>query len=83
MYCSKCIFWVNHGGDLAYLKEEIKAGIIIISSLIILSGFTILISGSQLFEKFDVYYIKVMNAAGIESGSQVKLGGVRVGESWL
>jgi ABC-type transporter Mla subunit MlaD len=61
------------------MKEEIKAGIIIVTSLIILSGFIILIGGSQLFEKSDKYYIKVMNAAGLEVGSQVKLGGVRVG----
>jgi len=61
------------------MKEEIKAGIIIVTSFIILSGFIILIGGSQVFEKFDKYYIKVMNAAGLEVGSQVKLGGVRVG----
>ncbi len=61
------------------MKEEIKAGIIIVTSLIILSGFIILIGGSQVFEKFDKYYIKVMNAAGLEVGSQVKLGGVRIG----
>ncbi len=64
---------------MAYLKEEIKAGIIIFTSLIILSGFTILIGGSRLFEKLDIYYVKVMNAAGLEPGSQVKLGGVRIG----
>jgi ABC-type transporter Mla subunit MlaD len=64
---------------LAYLKEEIKAGMIIVLSLFILSSFTILIGGSQLFEQFDEYYVKVMNAAGLESGSQVRLGGVRVG----
>lgn len=61
------------------MKEEIKAGIIIVTSLVILSVFIILIGGSQLFEKSDKYYIKVMNAAGLEVGSQVKLGGVRVG----
>lgn len=61
------------------MKEEVKAGIIVVSSLIILSGFIILIGGTQFFEKFDDYYIKVMNASGIESGAQVKLGGVRVG----
>jgi phospholipid/cholesterol/gamma-HCH transport system substrate-binding protein len=61
------------------MKEEIKAGIIIVTSFIILSGFIILIGGSQVFEKFDKYYIKVMNAAGLEVGSQVKLGGVRIG----
>ncbi|HEX8948872.1 MAG TPA: MlaD family protein, partial [Dissulfurispiraceae bacterium] len=46
---------------------------------VILSGFVILIGGTQVFEKFDTYYVKVMNAAGLEVGAQVKLGGVRVG----
>ncbi|MGO9611998.1 MAG: MlaD family protein [Dissulfurispiraceae bacterium] len=62
-----------------YLKEEIKAGIIIVAAFLVLSIFTILIGGGQFFEKFDTYYIKVMNAAGLEVGSKVKLGGVRVG----
>jgi phospholipid/cholesterol/gamma-HCH transport system substrate-binding protein len=61
------------------LKEEVKAGIIVVSSLIILTGFIILIGGTQFFEKFDDYYVKVMNASGLEPGAQVKLGGVRVG----
>lgn len=61
------------------LKEEIKAGIIIIASLIILSGFIILIGGGRFYEKSDNYYVKVTNAAGLEVGAQVKLGGVRVG----
>jgi len=64
----------------AYLKEGFKAGLIIIASLIILSGFIILIGGSQFFEKFDHYYVKVMNAAGLEVGAQVRLGGVRIGK---
>lgn len=64
---------------MAYLKEEVKAGIIIVAAFIILSGFVVLIGGSQLFEKLDFYTVKVMNAAGIEEGAQVKLGGVRVG----
>jgi phospholipid/cholesterol/gamma-HCH transport system substrate-binding protein len=61
------------------LKEEIKAGIIIIISLIILSGFIILIGGSQIFEKLDTYYVKVNNTGGLEVGAPVRLGGVRVG----
>lgn len=61
------------------LKEEVKAGIIVVASLLILSGFIIVIGGSKIFEKYDRYYIKVMNAAGLETGTQVKLGGVRVG----
>lgn len=61
------------------MKEEFKAGIIVISAIVILSVFIILIGGGQLFEKMDIYYIKVMNAAGLETGAQVKLGGVKVG----
>jgi ABC-type transporter Mla subunit MlaD len=64
---------------LASLKEEIKAGLIILISLILLSGFIVLIGGSQFFEKLDIYYVKVMDAAGLEVGAQVKLGGVRIG----
>lgn len=64
---------------MAYLKEEIKAGVIIVSAFVILSGFVVLIGGSQLFEKLDGYTVRVMNAAGIEEGAQVKLGGVRIG----
>ena len=61
------------------MKEEIKAGIIIGASFLILTALVILVGGSSLFEKFDVYYVKVMNTAGLEAGAQVKLGGVRVG----
>jgi phospholipid/cholesterol/gamma-HCH transport system substrate-binding protein len=61
------------------LKDEIKAGIIILTSIVILSVFVILIGGSQFLEKYDTYTVRVMNAAGLETGAQVKLGGVRVG----
>ncbi|MBI5641060.1 MAG: MCE family protein [Nitrospirae bacterium] len=61
------------------MKEEIKAGIIIVSAFVVLSGFVILIGGSRFFDKYDTYYVRVMNAAGLEAGSQVKLGGVRIG----
>ena len=61
------------------MKEEIKAGIIIVASFLMLTALVILIGGSNLFEKFDVYYVRVMNTSGLETGAQVKLGGVRVG----
>jgi len=64
---------------LASLKEEIKAGIIILTSLILLSGFIILIGGSPFFEKLDKYYVKVKDVAGLDVGAQVKLGGLRIG----
>lgn len=61
------------------LREEIKAGLIIVVSMFLLTALIILIGGSQFLDKFDTYYIRVKNAAGLEPGAQVKLGGVRVG----
>jgi phospholipid/cholesterol/gamma-HCH transport system substrate-binding protein len=61
------------------MKEEVKAGIIIVAAVLILSGFIILIGGGNFFEKYDTYTINVSNAAGLETGSQVRLGGVKVG----
>ncbi|MEK6673689.1 MAG: MlaD family protein [Nitrospirota bacterium] len=61
------------------MRDEIKAGIIIIASLLILSAAIILIGGSQFYQKFDTYFVMVINAAGLETGSQVRLGGVKIG----
>ena len=61
------------------MKEEIKAGIIVVTSLIILSALIIVIGGTKLFAKHDIYHVTFMNVAGLESGAQVRLGGVRVG----
>lgn len=61
------------------MKDEIKAGFIIVTSILLLSGFVVLIGESRLFEKLDDYYTEVTNAAGLETGAQVRLGGVRVG----
>lgn len=61
------------------LREEFKAGLLIIVALSILTVSIILVGGSRLFEKFDIYTVKVTNAAGLETGAQVRLGGVRVG----
>lgn len=61
------------------MKEELKAGIIIVASLLIMTVFVVLIGGGQFMNKYDKYYVRVQNAAGLETGAQVKLGGVRVG----
>ena len=61
------------------MREEIKAGLIIGIAIILLTGLVIVIGGAQFLEKFDTYKIKVKNAAGLEPGSQVRLGGVRIG----
>src|SRR5512143_4287478 len=64
---------------MAHLRDEIKAGIIVITSLVILSLFIILIGRREFFEAFDVYYLRIMNAAGLDAGAEVRLAGVRVG----
>ncbi len=61
------------------MREEIKAGLIVIGAMAILIISVIAIGGSKLFDSFDVYYTKLFNVTGLESGSQVKLGGMTVG----
>ncbi len=63
----------------SFKKEEIKAGIIIVSALLLLSAFIILIGGSQFFEKLDHYSVQVMGTSGLEVGAPVRLGGLRIG----
>jgi ABC-type transporter Mla subunit MlaD len=64
---------------LERLREEVKAGIIVASFLLILSIFIILIGGTKLFERHDIYYTNVMNTSGLLVGSHVKVGGIKVG----
>ncbi|MBF0473297.1 MAG: MCE family protein [Nitrospirae bacterium] len=64
---------------MPYLKEEIKAGFIIVSAFLILSIVIIVIGGKHFLKSYDYYYIKVKNVTGIDVGSQVKLAGVTVG----
>jgi len=64
---------------LAVLRDEIKALIIVLGSIAVLSVLIIVISGSKFFTRYDKYYTKVTNAAGLEVGAQVRVGGVRSG----
>lgn len=64
---------------MVYLKEEIKAGVIIISAFVLLSLAVIVIGGKHFLKSYDFYYIKVKNVTGVDVGSMVKLAGVTVG----
>ncbi|KJU84530.1 mammalian cell entry domain-containing protein [Candidatus Magnetobacterium bavaricum] len=64
---------------MPYLKEEIRAGVIVIAALTVISVMVVAIGGTQMFEKFNLYYVRLMNVAGLDVGSQVRLGGVRIG----
>ena len=61
------------------MKEEIKAGTIVVVSLLVLSAFIVFIGGGRFFDNYDTYHVHVMNAGGLEVGAQVRLGGVRIG----
>ncbi|MGD2080360.1 MAG: MlaD family protein [Nitrospirota bacterium] len=64
---------------MAFLRDEVKAAVIVAGSLVTLSVLVVLIGGAKLFRDYDTYYTKVTNAAGLEVGAQVRLGGVRSG----
>lgn len=61
------------------MREEIKAGLIIIGAMLVLTISVIAIGGSRLFDSFDIYYTRLFNVTGLETGSMVKLGGMTVG----
>ncbi|QWR77466.1 MlaD family protein [Candidatus Magnetomonas plexicatena] len=60
-------------------NEEIKAGVIIVTGLVLIALFVILTGGAKFYDKYDVYYVKLMDTAGINEGSAVRLGGLKVG----
>ncbi|MCX8027461.1 MAG: MlaD family protein [Thermodesulfovibrionales bacterium] len=61
------------------MRDEIKAGLIIIIGMAILTLSVIAIGGTKIFDSFDVYYVKLYNVTGLDSGSAVMLGGMKVG----
>ncbi|MBF0488177.1 MAG: MCE family protein [Nitrospirae bacterium] len=64
----------------SYIKDEIKAGVVVVTTLLVISVFVILVGGGLLRGKYDLYYVKLKDVAGIDIGSQVRLGGMRVGK---
>ncbi len=65
---------------MAYMKEEIKAGVIVLSALTLLTASVILLSGRDFTNEFDTYKINVINTSGLEPGAHVRLGGVKIGK---
>ncbi len=64
---------------MAYRKEEIKAGLVVMIALLIFSAMAVFIGGSRFWEKTDMYHIQFSAIGGLESGAAVRLGGLRVG----
>jgi phospholipid/cholesterol/gamma-HCH transport system substrate-binding protein len=57
---------------------EVKVGVLILVSLVILGGF-ILVMGGLSFEKTYAVYVDFDNPGGLQSGAAVKMAGIKVG----
>ena len=61
-------------------SNEIKAGILVLLSIIVLTIFIVAITGSKLWYQKDEYYVLMQFAGGLEPGVPVRYGGIKVGE---
>lgn len=61
-------------------SNEIKAGMIVFSGIIVLILFIIAITGPRFWYPKDEYYILMRFAGGLEPGVPVRYGGIKVGE---
>lgn len=64
---------------MADRSDEVKVGLVIVVSLVILAGFIVAILGIKLGQPMDTYTTELRFAGGIESGTVVRFGGMQVG----
>jgi phospholipid/cholesterol/gamma-HCH transport system substrate-binding protein len=62
-----------------HTRDEVKAGIVIAVSLVILAALVIGVSGLSLWERYDQYTVRLRSSAGLDQGAPVRLGGLKVG----
>ena len=65
---------------MAQRADEVKVGLVIVLSLLILAGFTVTILGLRLGKPVDTYTTELRFAGGIVSGTAVRYGGMQVGK---
>ncbi len=63
----------------ANMRDEVKAGIVILLSLLILTGLVIGVSGVRPWEHYDEYTVRLRSSGGLDQGAPVRLGGLKVG----
>lgn len=63
-----------------YTRDEIKAGLMIVCSLIIFIFFVVTISGLELFQTTKEYSVLLKHTQGVVVGSLVRYGGLEVGK---
>lgn len=65
---------------MEYRSNEIKAGCLVIFSIVLLTAFLIMISGLDLFKSTKIYFARFQNTSGLEVGSLVRFGGMEIGK---
>ena len=65
---------------MEYQKSEIKAGLFILSSLILLFAFLFIIMGAGNWGDKDLYKTRFRYVGGVEPGSEVRFAGILVGQ---
>lgn len=68
------------GRHSRYRVSEIKAGIWIFISLVILAAFIVGMTGARFWTEMDYYRVRLEYIGGLEVGSPVRLGGMMVGK---
>ncbi len=61
-------------------RDELKAGIVIAISILVLGGMIVGVSGVSLWERYDRYTVRLRSTTGVEAGTPVRLGGLKVGK---
>lgn len=65
---------------MEYKREEIKAGLMVVISFVILIGFIVLISGLNVLQTTKIYSVRFQHNYGIVVGSVVRYAGMEVGK---
>jgi phospholipid/cholesterol/gamma-HCH transport system substrate-binding protein len=65
---------------MAYRADEVKVGLVVVVSLVILAGFVIAILGLNVGQSMETYSTELKFAGGIERGTIVRFGGMQVGK---
>ena len=64
---------------MEYRSQEVKAGLLVVVSFVVLVAFVVIISGVEWERKENLYSARFGFSAGIEPGSLVRFGGMLVG----
>jgi phospholipid/cholesterol/gamma-HCH transport system substrate-binding protein len=61
------------------MRDEVKAGLVILGSLLVLGLLVLGVSGISLWERHDTYTVRLRSSGGLDERAAVRLGGLRIG----